>query len=41
LFATLDEEKRQLCIDVEPDLFALQADDHRSACHYNRVEEVL
>ncbi len=39
-FAALDEGRRQLCLDVEPDPYP-QGGDHAAACHYAEVKKVF
>ncbi len=40
MFAGLDEERRQRCIDVEPDPYP-QGGDHAAACHYAEARPVF
>jgi peptide/nickel transport system ATP-binding protein len=43
LYATLDAERQQRCIDVDPDLYesGVPGADHTAACHYARPLEVV
>ncbi|MGH9005701.1 MAG: oligopeptide/dipeptide ABC transporter ATP-binding protein, partial [Acidimicrobiia bacterium] len=39
-FAALDDERRRLCLDVEPDPYP-QGGDHAAACHYAEAKPVF
>jgi peptide/nickel transport system ATP-binding protein len=40
LFASLDEERRQPCLNIEPDPYP-QGGDHAAACHYAQAQPVF
>ncbi|HEX9338024.1 MAG TPA: oligopeptide/dipeptide ABC transporter ATP-binding protein, partial [Pseudonocardiaceae bacterium] len=42
VFAGLDEQRRRLCLQVDPGLTpapGAAADDHRAACHYSEIPD--
>jgi hypothetical protein len=41
LFASLDEGRRQKCIEQHPPSLPQATGDHLAACHYARVVDVL
>ncbi len=40
LFARLDEERRQVCLEIDPDPYP-QGGDHAAACHYAEAKSVF
>ncbi|MGH9041717.1 MAG: oligopeptide/dipeptide ABC transporter ATP-binding protein, partial [Acidimicrobiia bacterium] len=40
LFARLDDERRQACLNIDPDPYP-QGDDHAAACHYAEAKSVF